>query len=173
MPSSERQIRLVERMTLSNLELFGIPIVVVEETMRGWLAAIAKERIVHRQVSAYRELSSLFAFFAAFTIAPFDQAAPDRFDSLQAAKVRISTHDLKIAESGPRIGTRYGKNPMLSPAAKRERLEPPFPQAIGPGRFEVPKPVDATRRPVDLEAVDPPGRPETEPQPRVARRQVA
>ena len=65
--------------------------------MRGWLAAIAKERLAQRQVSAYRELSSLFEFFAAFPIAPFDQAAADRFDSLQAAKVRIATRDLKIA----------------------------------------------------------------------------
>jgi tRNA(fMet)-specific endonuclease VapC len=84
-------------MALASDELFAIPIVVVEETMRGWLAAIAKERIAHRQVSAYRELSSLFAFFAAFPIAPFDQAAADQFDSLQAAKVRIATRDLKIA----------------------------------------------------------------------------
>jgi tRNA(fMet)-specific endonuclease VapC len=97
MPPSERQTRLVERMALASHELFAIPIVVVEETMRGWLAAIAKERIARRQVSAYRELSSLFSFFAAFPIAPFDQAAADRFDSLQAAKVRIATRDLKIA----------------------------------------------------------------------------
>ena len=39
MPRSERQTRLVERMALASHELFAIPIVVVEETMRGWLAA--------------------------------------------------------------------------------------------------------------------------------------
>ncbi len=97
MPPSDRRTRLVERMTLSSDEVFGIPIVVVEETMRGWLAAIAKERTAHRQVPAYRELSSLFRFFAAFPIAPFEQTTADRFDSLQAAKVRIATRDLKIA----------------------------------------------------------------------------
>lgn len=97
MPPSDRRTRLVERMTLAHTELFGIPVVAVEETMRGWLAAIAKERLARRQVSAYRELSSLFEFFATFPIAPFDQAAADRFDSLQAAKVRIATRDLKIA----------------------------------------------------------------------------
>ena len=32
-------------------------------------------------------LSSLFEFFATFLIAPFDQAAADLFDSLQAAMV--------------------------------------------------------------------------------------
>jgi tRNA(fMet)-specific endonuclease VapC len=97
MPSSERRTRLVERMTLAPLEIFGIPVVVVEETMRGWLTAIAKERLAQRQVLAYRELSSLFGFFAAFPIVPFDQTAVDRFDSLKRAKVRIATGDLKIA----------------------------------------------------------------------------
>ena len=97
MPPSERRTRLVERMTLAHHELFGIPIVAVEETMRGWLAAIAKERLARRQVAANRELSSLFEFFATFLIAPFDQAAADLFDSLRGAKVRIATRDLKIA----------------------------------------------------------------------------
>ena len=76
-------------MSLSQDQLFGIPIVAVEETMRGWLAAIAKERPAQRQVTAYRELCSLFEFFATFLIAPFDQAAADLFDSLQAAKIRL------------------------------------------------------------------------------------
>jgi tRNA(fMet)-specific endonuclease VapC len=48
-------------------------------------------------VSAYRELGSLFEFFASFEIVPFDRSAADLFDSLQAAKVRIATRDLKIA----------------------------------------------------------------------------
>jgi tRNA(fMet)-specific endonuclease VapC len=55
MPSNERRTRLVERMTLSHDQQFGIPIVAVEETMRGWMAAIAKERLALRQVTAYRE----------------------------------------------------------------------------------------------------------------------
>ena len=97
MPLSERRTRLVERMTLSHDQHFGIPIVAVEETMRGWLAAISKERLARRQVAAYRELSSLFEFFATFLIAPFDQSTVDLFDSLQAAKVRIARRDLKIA----------------------------------------------------------------------------
>jgi hypothetical protein len=31
----------------------------VEEQMRGWLAAIAKERTILRQITAYRELTDL------------------------------------------------------------------------------------------------------------------
>ena len=97
MPPSERRTRLIERVALAHHELFGIPIVAVEETMRGWMAAIAKERLAQRQVSAYRELSNLFAFFASFPIAAFDRAAADLFDSLKAAKIRFATRDLKIA----------------------------------------------------------------------------
>ena len=97
MPSNERRTRLLERMNLSLDQHFGIPIVAVEETMRGWLAAIAKERLARRQVAAYRELSSLFEFFATFPIVPFDQAAADLFESLQRPGFEIATRDLKIA----------------------------------------------------------------------------
>ncbi len=97
MPASVRRSRLVERIALASREVFGIPIVAVEETMRGWLAAIAKERTAQRQVFAYRELGSLFEFFATFPNAAFDQASAIRFDSLKAAKIRIATRDLNIA----------------------------------------------------------------------------
>jgi tRNA(fMet)-specific endonuclease VapC len=97
MPASERQSRLLARMAGAAMETFGVPVVAVEETMRGWLAAIARERQAQRQVSAYRELGSLFQFFAAFPIEPFDDAAAARFDSLKAARIRIAARDLKIA----------------------------------------------------------------------------
>src|SRR4051812_39314086 len=65
--------------------------------MRGWLAAVAKERQAHRQVLAYRELADLFALFAGFHIALFDEAAAERFDALQAIPIRIGTMELKVA----------------------------------------------------------------------------
>jgi tRNA(fMet)-specific endonuclease VapC len=97
MPSSERRKRLLDRVARESQETFGIPIVVVEETMRGWLAAVAKERQSRRQIAGYRELSRLFEFFAAFPLSHFDEAAADRFDSLKAEKIRIASRDLKIA----------------------------------------------------------------------------
>ena len=66
-PSSERRTRLVARMALASGEDLGTTIVSVEEQMRGWLAAIAKERLVGRQVAPYRDLGRLFAFFRAFS----------------------------------------------------------------------------------------------------------
>ena len=65
--------------------------------MRGWLAAIAKERMAVRQVSSYRELGDLFSFFAGFTVAGFSEDAANRFDQLRKARIRIGTMDLKIA----------------------------------------------------------------------------
>ncbi len=63
--------------------------------MRGWMAAIAKERQPRRQVGPYRELAGLFEFFAEFTIALFDDAAVSLFE--QFNRIRIGARDRKIA----------------------------------------------------------------------------
>jgi tRNA(fMet)-specific endonuclease VapC len=97
-PASERCLRLVERLeAVPASELIGVSVISVEEQMRGWLAAIAKERAARRQVAAYRELAGLFDFFSEFEIVPFDEAAADQFDKLRSAKLRLGTMDLKIA----------------------------------------------------------------------------
>lgn len=97
-PASERGARLSQRLdALSADEVVAVSVVSVEEQMRGWLAAIAKERFAKRQVTAYRELANLFDFFAEFTIALFDELAADKFDELRSAKIRLGTMDLKIA----------------------------------------------------------------------------
>jgi tRNA(fMet)-specific endonuclease VapC len=96
MPHSARREKLLLRLETCK-EPVGIPVVVVEEVMRGWLAAIAKERDARRQVYAYRELAGLFGFFAKFAIIDFEDAAAVKFDELRKAKIRIPTRDLKIA----------------------------------------------------------------------------
>ena len=69
----------------------------IEERMRGWLAAIAKERSALRQVVGYRELARLFEFYQEFEIVPFDEPAARRYDELRGQKIRIGAMDLKIA----------------------------------------------------------------------------
>jgi tRNA(fMet)-specific endonuclease VapC len=94
----ERGSRLVGRLqSLPPDEVLAIPIIAVEEQMRGWLAAIAKERHANRQVLAYRELARLFEFFRTFTIAHFDERAAEQFDGLGTRKLRLGTMDRKIA----------------------------------------------------------------------------
>jgi tRNA(fMet)-specific endonuclease VapC len=94
---SERYIRLIDRLKAVADEPVGTTIVNVEEQMRGWLASLAKERAVSRQLPAYRELAALLEFFAKFHIAPFNPDAATRFQDLRAAGVKIGSMDLKTA----------------------------------------------------------------------------
>jgi tRNA(fMet)-specific endonuclease VapC len=97
-PASERSLRLRQRLDAVPVEeVVAVPVITIEEQMRGWLTAVAKERAAKRQVTAYWELANLFDFFAAFTIALLDELAAERFDDLRAAKIRLGTMDLKIA----------------------------------------------------------------------------
>lgn len=95
--SGERCVRLVARMEAEAGELFGTTIISAAEQMKGWLAAINKERDVLRQVTGYRELARLFDFYSSYHIAEFDEASAVRFHDLRQAKIRVGTSDLKIA----------------------------------------------------------------------------
>ena len=97
-PDSDRGKRFIRKLeALPDDKIVGVAIVTIEERLRGWLAAIAKERQALRQVVGYRELSLLFEFYHEFTIIPFDESAARKFDDLRAAKLRLGTMDLKIA----------------------------------------------------------------------------
>jgi tRNA(fMet)-specific endonuclease VapC len=97
-PESERGRRFITRLeAVGQSDVVGVAIVTVEERMRGWLAVIARERTVSRQVVAYRELAQLFEFYQAFEIVPFDDAAAKQFDDLRGQRLRLGTMDLKIA----------------------------------------------------------------------------
>ena len=91
-----RYERLAERLN-KVVDDVAVPIVAIEEQMRGWMAVIAKERLTRRQVPPYRELAELFRFFSRYVIAPFDESAAARFDELRAKKIRLGTMDLKIS----------------------------------------------------------------------------
>src|SRR5262245_41562384 len=88
-PESERGRRFITRLeAVGQSDVVGVTIVTVEERMRGWLAVIARERTVSRQVVAYRELAQLFEFYQAFEIVPFDDAAAKQFDDLRGQRLR-------------------------------------------------------------------------------------
>src|SRR4051794_12727498 len=96
-PEAERTRRLRRRLDAVVDEEIGTTIISVEEQMRGWLAAIAKERKLERQISPYRHLADLFMFFSQFAIILFEEPAVDHFASLRSIGIRIGTMDLKIA----------------------------------------------------------------------------
>lgn len=91
----ERRTRLIAKLALAAEEEIAIPVVVAEEVMRGWLAAIAKERQPQRQVLAYRELADMLEFFTEFPVARFDDAAAALFETF--SRIRIGAMDRKIA----------------------------------------------------------------------------
>ena len=95
--NSERALKLTARLNQSPEKPIATSIANVEEAMRGWLSAIAKERSIERQIFAYRELGELFAFFSGFTIAFLDATAARLFKGFRKSGVKIGTMDLKTA----------------------------------------------------------------------------
>jgi len=76
---------------------FATTAITVEEQNRGWLALINRYTDVHKQIPAYARLIELIRFFANWRIVAFDEAAADEFVRLRKERIRIGTHDLKIA----------------------------------------------------------------------------
>lgn len=86
----------------TRLEMFPLDevvtmVITLEEQMRGWLARLHAMPGVDQQVAYYERLLGLVAFFAAWTILPFDALAAARFTQLRQQRLRIGTLDLKIA----------------------------------------------------------------------------
>ena len=87
---------------LARLRLVGqsrpvfVTVITIEEQLRGWLAQIARQRSVARQVDGYARLLERVQDFATRAVLPFDEAAARRFEGLRN-QVRIGTMDLKIA----------------------------------------------------------------------------
>lgn len=78
-----------------------VPIVVVEEIMRGRLAAIrraeAKSGDGAARVRAYASFRMTFVDFMRFATLEYDARAERQFADWRAAGVRVATHDLRIA----------------------------------------------------------------------------
>lgn len=74
-----------------------ITIVSAEEQLRGWMAAIARQRTPHQQVHAYAKLKQRLELFGKVPLLPWTTSTADRFLDLRRQGVRIGTMDLKIA----------------------------------------------------------------------------
>jgi tRNA(fMet)-specific endonuclease VapC len=95
--NSERALKLITRLDQATEKPIATSIANVEEAMRGWLSAIAKERRIERQLSPYRELAELFTFFSGYTIALLDSNAARLFNDFRKSGLKIATMDLKTA----------------------------------------------------------------------------
>jgi|SRR5438094_7041043 len=92
-----RHALLKERIEASVDQEFAIPIVVVEEQLRGWLARIHGLRHFSKQVPAYDRLAELIDFLSDWQIIPLTPLAADHCQVLRKLGVPIGSQDLKIA----------------------------------------------------------------------------
>jgi tRNA(fMet)-specific endonuclease VapC len=92
--------KIHERLRQVNANSVAISIVTAEEKMKGRLAAINSrsgiERI-DRLAIAYRDLQSSIEDLQTLPILPFSELAKDRYRELLQQKIRIGSHDLRIA----------------------------------------------------------------------------
>lgn len=93
----QRTHRLKARLAAAGDPILGTTIITVEEQLRGWLAAIARERKPRRQVAAYRNLAELLDFFSQFYIAAWEDTAAEHLEQLPSECRRIGLMDRKIA----------------------------------------------------------------------------
>ena len=88
--------RLASRLRASALEK-ALTVVTVEEEMRGWLAQIARQRHLQRQIAPYAKLQRQIETFANWLVLPWDMDSAQLFTRLRGEGVRIGSLDLKIA----------------------------------------------------------------------------
>jgi tRNA(fMet)-specific endonuclease VapC len=74
-----------------------LPIVCVEESLRGWLAQISRKRTPREQLSPYQRLTAFIEFVRDWRIAEWNEDAVGNFESLRSSRIRVGTQDLKIA----------------------------------------------------------------------------
>lgn len=78
----------------------AIPIVVVEEVLRGRLNVVRQAEAGKARVSlerAYDLLKQTISYFQRFLVLPYTADADRIFQEWRAEKIRVGTHDLRIA----------------------------------------------------------------------------
>ncbi len=89
--------RLTSRLASSGDPFIATTIVTAEEQCKGWLAQINRLRDPRGQVVAYERLAKLFDFLRDWDLVRFDLPAAETFEGLRKQRIRMGTHDLKIA----------------------------------------------------------------------------
>lgn len=89
-------LRLLQRLEAAQ-EDAAVSAITVEESLRGWLAAIRRQTEPRNQIAPYQRLVKQVEIFASWLVLPWDDDAADRFDSLKSLRPKVGTQDLKIA----------------------------------------------------------------------------
>lgn len=75
----------------------SVSVVTAEEALRGRLAHVARARDGPSRITRYGFLRATILTLQRFPLVPFDQAAEDTFQQLDALRLRVGAQDLKIA----------------------------------------------------------------------------
>ena len=94
---SREAARLRERLADFEEGEVATTIINYEEQMRGWMAYLARARLLAKQVEAYRRLRHHLENYRQIPVLDFDARAAGVFEELLRARIRIGTMDLKIA----------------------------------------------------------------------------
>ena len=78
-------------------DIVGVPIVVVEEVLRGRLAKLRRIQKLTDLITPYEQLGESIRFLSNFVVAPWNAAAAERMAALKGARLRVGTQDLRIA----------------------------------------------------------------------------
>lgn len=87
----------LEQRLADSPDMVSIPIIAVEEQLRGWLAQIRRKHDPYDQIVPYMRLSKLVDFLQAWNIVGWNELAADEFVDLRKQRIRIGTQDLKVA----------------------------------------------------------------------------
>ena len=91
-----RCLQLYERLDEAEDDA-AVPIVSIEEQLRGWLAIIHRINDPYRQIAPYLRLQKTFTYLRGWAIVEWDERAANYFLQLKSLRNRIGTQDLKIA----------------------------------------------------------------------------
>ncbi len=94
--TSSAGLRLKERIASENAEAFT-SIVVLEESMQGWMALLNRLKAGPDQVDVYARMQSALETAVKLGVLPFDQDSATIFAELRRVLRRHGTMDLKIA----------------------------------------------------------------------------
>ena len=93
----ERSEPLRERLANLAADEVVATIISYEESMRGWMAYIARARTVDEQIQAYQRLHRHLDNYRQIPLLDFDADAGEEFQRLRQARIPVGTMDLKIA----------------------------------------------------------------------------
>jgi tRNA(fMet)-specific endonuclease VapC len=65
--------------------------------VRGRLAVLARKSDGEAKIHAYAKFMETVLFFTSIPVAPFDLACEQKFQELRSLRLRVGSHDLRIA----------------------------------------------------------------------------